>query len=294
MNVLRTPEERFKDLKDWPYKPKYIEIDGMRMHYVDEGPSNADPILLLHGEPTWAYLYRTMIPVLTAAGHRIVAPDFFGFGRSDKPDDPQAYTSDSHTNWTKAFVEKLDLKKINFLGQDWGGNIGLRLMADDPNRFNKVVLSNTFLREGNGWPSDGFKSFWTYMKNAPKIHAGGIMKGAYLNTPPDHVIAAFDAPFPDDSYLAGVRRFPMMVPLEPDHPSTKPHKEAWAKLEKYEKPVLTAFSDKDPVLGMQYKIFQERIPGCKGQPHTTIQGAGHFIQEEKGPELAEVMIDFFK
>jgi len=297
MEVLRTPDERFRDLTDFPFEPHYLEVasgDGgsLRIHYVDEGPDAADPVLLLHGEPSWSYLYRKMIPVLTAAGHRAVAPDFVGFGRSDKPVRREEYTYQRHVDWTRAFLEALDLRNITLVCQDWGGLIGLRLSAEHPERFARIVAANTFLPTGDRSPGEAFLAWRRYSQETPEFHVGGIVKGGCVSDLPPEVIAAYDAPFPDDRYKAGARQFPALVPISPDDPAAAPNRKAWEVLLRWEKPFLTAFSDSDRITRGGDRVLQAMIPGAKGQPHTTIQGAGHFLQEDKGEELAVVVVEF--
>jgi haloalkane dehalogenase len=297
MEVLRTPDDRFANLAGFPFEPHYVEVpsgDGgsLRIHYVDEGPAGADPVLLLHGEPSWSYLYRKMIPVLTAAGHRAVAPDLVGFGRSDKPVQREDYTYQRHVDWMWAFLEALDLRNITLVCQDWGGLIGLRLAAEDSDRFARIVAANTFLPTGDRTLGEAFLAWQRYSQETPEFHVGGIVKGGCVTDLPPEVIAAYDAPFPDDRYKAGARQFPMLVPTSPDDPAAAPNREAWEVLLRWEKPFLTAFSDSDRITRGGDRVFQAMIPGTKGQPHTTIEGAGHFLQEDKGEELAAVVVDF--
>ena len=292
MEVLRTPDERFAHLPDYPFAPHYVEVDGLRIHYVDEGPADADPVLLLHGEPSWSFLYRKMIPVLTAAGHRAVAPDFVGFGRSDKPTRREDYTYQRHVDWTRGFIEALDLSNITLVGQDWGGLIGLRLAAEHEDRFARIVTANTFLPTGEQQPGDAFLRWQRFSQEVPEFHVGGIVKGGCVTDLAPEVVAAYDAPFPDESYKEGARQFPMLVPTSPDDPAAAPNRKAWEVLSRWEKPFLTAFSDSDPITRGGDRAFQSMVPGTKGRPHTTIEGAGHFLQEDKGPELAAVIVDF--
>jgi haloalkane dehalogenase len=292
MDYIRTPDGRFQNLPGFNFGPRYVQVDEMRMHYIDEGPRTAPPVLLLHGEPSWCYLYRKMVPVLSAAGHRVVAPDLIGFGRSDKPVQREDYTYQRHVDWMVTFVRALDLKNIALFGQDWGGLIGLRVLAADPQRFASVVVANTGLPTGDQAPSDGFLRWREYSQSTPNFHAGGIVKGACGTDLPADVIAAYDAPFPDDRYKAGARQFPLLVPIRPDDPASDANRQAWKLLEQWKKPLLTAFSDGDPVTRGGEGPFQKLVPGAQGQPHVTIRGAGHFLQEDKGEELAEVLVKF--
>ena len=298
MRTLRTPDERFENLPGWPYEPRYVEIpdgDGgtLRVHYVDEGPADAPPILCMHGEPSWAYLYRKMIPVLTAAGHRVVAPDLVGFGRSDKPTERDDYTYQRHVDWMTSWLKAVDLEDATLVCQDWGALIGLRLVAENPDRFDRIVVANGFLPTGDAPAGEAFLNWREYSQNTPEFHVGGIIKGGCRTPLSEEVIAAYNAPFPDDSYKAGARKFPVLVPISPDDPAAGPNKEAWKVLEKWEKPTLTAFSDQDPITRGGDRAFQSRVPGTKGQPHTTLEGGGHFLQEDKGEELAKVIVDWF-
>jgi haloalkane dehalogenase len=292
MEILRTPEERFSDLPGYSFEPHYVEVDGLRIHYVDEGPRDAEPVLMMHGEPSWSYLYRKMIPVITAAGYRAIAPDLVGFGRSDKPARREDYTYQRHVDWMRGFLEALDLKGITLVGQDWGGLIGLRLAAEHEERFARIVAANTGLPTGDITMGEAFLRWQRYSQSVPVFHAGGIVKGGCVSELSAEVIAAYDAPFPDDSYKAGARQFPLLVPTTPDDPAAAPNRKAWEVLARWEKPFLTAFSDSDPVTRGADRLFRQVIPGAKDQPHTTIAGAGHFLQEDKGEELARVVVDF--
>jgi haloalkane dehalogenase len=292
MEALRTPDERFAALPGYPFAPHYAEVDGLRVHYVDEGPRDAGPVLMLHGEPSWSYLYRKLIPVLTAAGHRAVAPDLVGFGRSDKPVQREDYTYARHVAWMGGLVEALDLREITLVCQDWGGLIGLRLVAQMPERFARVVAANTFLPTGDQDPGEAFRAWQTYSQTVPDFHAGGIVKGGCVSELAPEVVAAYDAPFPDDRYKAGARQFPTLVPTRPDDPASAANRAAWEVLSRWDKPFLTAFGDSDAITRGADTVLQKLIPGCAGQPHTTLERAGHFLQEDRGEELADVVADF--
>ena len=293
MELLRTPDERFAALPGYPFPPHYVEVDGVRIHYVDEGPPAAgETVLMLHGEPSWSYLYRKMIPVFVAAGHRAVAPDLVGFGRSDKPTRREDYSYVRHVAWMGGLIEGLDLRGITLVCQDWGGLIGLRLVAEMPERFARVVAANTFLPTGDQDPGDAFRAWQRYSQTTPDFHAGGIVKGGCAAEPPAEVIAAYDAPFPDDTYKAGARQFPTLVPTRPDDPASEANRRAWEVLRRWERPFLTAFGDSDAITRGADRVLQKLIPGAAGQPHTTIAQAGHFIQEDKGEELARVAVEF--
>lgn len=298
MKTLRTPDDRFADLPDFPFAPHYVEIpDGeggsLRVHYLDEGPEDGPVVLLMHGEPSWCYLYRTMIPVLTAAGLRCVAPDLVGFGRSDKPADRSDYSYARHVAWMRAALfDALDLNGITLVGQDWGGLIGLRLLAEHPERFDRAVAANTGLPTGDRPPGEAFLRWQRFSQQSPVFQIGGIVNGGCVTDLPPAVIAAYDAPFPDDTYKEGARIFPSLVPTTPDDPAAAANRAAWQVLSGWEKPFLCAFSDRDPITAGGDRPFRERVPGARGQAHTTIAGAGHFLQEDKGPDLARVVADF--
>jgi haloalkane dehalogenase len=294
MEILRTPDERFNNLPNFDFAPQYVEIAGLRIHYVDEGPRVAAPVLMLHGEPSWSYLYRKMIPIITTAGHRAVAPDLAGFGRSDKPARREDYTYQFHVDVMTGLIKSLDLREITLIGQDWGGLIGLRIAAEHPDRFARIVVANTGLPTGDQPMTEGFLRWREYSQTVENFHVGGIIKGGCVNDPPPEVIAAYNAPFPDDSYKAGPRQFPLLVPIGPDDPASEANRRAWEVLRRWEKPMLTAFSDGDPVTRGGERVFQKLVPGAQGQPHVTITTAGHFLQEDKGEELAQIIADFIK
>ncbi len=293
MDFLRTPDERFKELTGYPYQPRYVEIgDGMRMHYVAAGPKDGPVILMLHGEPSWSYLYRHMIPIFAEAGYRAIAPDLIGFGRSDKPVHRDDYTYASHVAWTEAFIVGLDLKDITLVCQDWGGLIGLRLLATHSDRFARVIAANTFLPTGREPVSDAFRAWQKFSQETPELQVGNIINGATTTELSAATIAAYNAPFPDETYKAGARQFPALVPTEVDDPGAIANREAWKTLMTLKVPFLTAFSDGDPITRGADLLLQATIPGCKGRNHQTIVGAGHFLQEDRGPELALAVLDF--
>lgn len=292
MEILRTPDDRFRQLPGYPFAPRYLDLGGLRMHYVDEGPRDGAPVLLLHGEPSWSYLYRKMIPLLTVGGHRAVAPDLAGFGRSDKPVRREDYTYQRHVDWTRGVIEQLDLRGITLVCQDWGGLIGLRLAAEHDDRFARIVTANTFLPTGDTPSGDAFLAWRKFSQETPEFPVGRIVQGGCVTSLAPEVVAAYDAPFPDDRYKAGARQFPALVPVSSDDPAAAPNRRAWEVLRRWRKPFLTAFSDSDPITHGADGLLQQAIPGAQGQPHTTIVGAGHFVQEDKGEELARVVIDF--
>ena len=290
--VLRTPEARFEDLPDYPFAPHYTYIDGLRMHYVDEGARHAPAVLMLHGEPSWSYLYRKMIPHVSAAGFRALAPDLIGFGKSDKLAERRAHSYQQHVDWMWAWVQKLDLNDITLVCQNWGSLIGLRLVAEHPERFARVVLANGALPTGDETLPDIFKA-WVFASQAlPVLPVGQIVQVGTRDALSREVVRAYDAPFPSEAYKAGARVFPTLVPTSLDDPATDANRRAWASLERFDKPFLTAFSDGDPVMRGGERVFQRRVPGARGQPHTTIRGGGHFLQEDRGEELAQVVLDF--
>jgi len=297
MDTLRTPDERFENLPGYPFRPNYLEIPGdegstLRVHYIDEGPKGAPVVLLLHGEPSWSYLYRKMIPPVVAAGYRAVAPDLIGFGRSDKPAQKEDYTYQRLVSWTRATIEALDLQGITLFCQDWGGLIGLRILAKDGDRFSRLIAANTGLPTGGEMP-EAFFQWQDFSQKVSKFPIGRVINGATVSSLSREVLAAYEAPFPDESYKAGARAMPSLVPTDPGDPEAKINRDLWRRrLVKWPKPVLTAFSDSDPITGGGEQIFQRLMPGAKGRPHVTIGAAGHFLQEDKGEELAQVIINF--
>ncbi|HVM08573.1 MAG TPA: haloalkane dehalogenase [Acidimicrobiales bacterium] len=300
MKVLRTPDERFASIPDWPYEPRYADVSGdetggveLRAHYIDEGPAGAAPVLLMHGEPTWAYLYRKVIPVLLEAGHRVVAPDLIGLGRSDKPSEPGDYSYARHVEWMRRLLfEHLDLHDITFFGQDWGGLIGLRLVALDPERYARVCVANTGLPTGDRPLTDAFLAWQKFSKESPNFEIGRIVSGGCADGLSDDAIAAYDAPFPDESFKASARIFPSLVPTGTDDPAHRDNVAAWEVLSRFDKPFLTAFSDKDAVTAGGFRVFQKQVAGAQDQPHVTIEGGGHFLQEDRGEEVGRLLVDF--
>jgi haloalkane dehalogenase len=294
MTALRTPDDRFENLPGYDFEPHYVDIGGLRMHYVDEGPADAAPVLLLHGEPSWSYLYRKMIPPLAAAGNRVIAPDLIGFGKSDKPAEQDDYTFAGHIAWMQQFVETLDLRNITLFGQDWGSLIGLRVAAEDESRFARIAIGNGALPTGDQGMNEAFLQWREFARTSPKFDIGRILQNATVSELSDEVVAAYDAPFPDDSYKAGARKFPMLVPVTPDDPASEANRQAWAVLMNWQKPFLTTFSDKDPIMSGGEKVFKKLVPGAAGQDHVIIEDAGHFLQEDKGEEIAEVLLRFIE
>ncbi len=301
MELLRTPDDRFSGLPDWPYQAHYLEVptgvddSRLRIAYVDEGPSKGTDegpvVLAMHGEPSWSYLYRHMIPPLVDAGLRVVAPDLVGFGRSDKPVDSDDHTYERHVSWMLAWLQALDLRRITLVCQDWGGLIGLRLLCAEPDRFDAAVVANTGLPTGDRRPTDGFLAWQRFSQDVETFDCGAIVSMGTTTELSDQVVAAYNAPFPDDSFCAGPRRFPLLVPTSSDDPSAAPNRAAWEVLERWEKPLVTAFSDSDPITRGGDRVFVNKVPGAHGRPHAVIEGGGHFLQEDRGPELAAVVID---
>ena len=294
MDVLRTPDERFADLPGCPWQPRYVTTsDGLRMAVLDEGPRDAQTVLLLHGEPTWSYLYRKMVPVLLDAGLRVVAPDLIGFGRSDKPAQVEDYTYARHVEWLRSGVfDELDLRDVVLVCQDWGGLLGLRLVAEHPDRFTRVCAANTGLPDGTKRLPEAWWMFRDFVAKTPDLPIGFLVRSGCADGLPDDVAAAYDAPFPDASYKAGARAFPDLIPQTLDDPATPDNQRAWEVLRTFDKPFLTAFSDQDPITGGGERYLRESIPGAADQPHTTIEGGGHFLQEDRGEQLARVVVDW--
>ncbi len=302
MEILRTPDDRFVGLPGYDFAPHYVEVasgDGsgpLRVHHLDEGDRDAgETVLLMHGEPSWCYLYRTMVPVLVDAGLRVVVPDLVGFGRSDKPAARHDYTYARHVEWMRsALFDALGLSGLTLVGQDWGGLVGLRLVAEHPDRFRRVVAANTGLPTGDTDMGEAFTAWQRFSQDVPELPVGRIVDGGCTTELAPEVVAAYDAPFPDESYKEGARQFPVLVPTSADDPASGDNRRAWEELAAFGKPFLCAFSDGDPITRGADRLFLERVPGTKGQSHTTIAGGGHFLQEDRGPELAEVVVGFVR
>lgn len=295
MTILTTPKDRFVNLPGYIFEPHFIEVDsGLKMHYIDEGQKDGEVVLLLHGEPSWSYLYRKMIPGFVEGGYRVIVPDLIGFGKSDKIAEIEAYTYKGHVEWMKTFIEQLDLKGINLFCQDWGGLIGLRCAAEQEDRFARIVAANTGLPNGKGTPSEAFTNWQQFSKTVPEMPIGAIIKNATVNPLTKEEVAAYDAPYPDENYKACARIFPSLVPTSEDDPAIPDNLKAWEVLAQWTKPFLTLFSDSDPITKGGERIFQKYIPGCKGQAHEIMVGGGHFLQEDVGPELTQKMITFIE
>jgi haloalkane dehalogenase len=298
VEVVRTPDEQFTGLPGFDFAPHYAEVpsgDGgtLRMHYLDEGPSDGPVVLLMHGEPSWCFLYRKMIPLLVERGLRCIAPDLIGFGRSDKPTNRDDYTYARHVEWVRSLVvDHLDLTDVNFFGQDWGGLVGLRVVAENEKRFARVAIGNTGLPTGDARITEAFLNWRRFSQETPNFDIGFIISSAVVNALPQEVLDAYNAPFPDDTYKAGARVFPTLVPITPDDPGSVATGAAWEVFPMGEKPLIMLYSDSDPVTTGSDRLFLEKVPGTKGQAHKTIEQAGHFLQEDKGEELANAIADF--
>lgn len=292
MKALRTPDERFENLSDYDFNPNYCDItDGLRLHYVDEGPREGRTVILMHGEPSWSYLYRFMIRQLSATGFRVLAPDLIGFGKSDKPTQTNDYTYAKHVGWMQSWLDQMDVSDAVLFCQDWGGLIGLRLVANNPDRFAAVMAGNTGLPIGKGTPSDAFLKWQKYSKIVPEFPTGTILQGATVRELTEAEVAAYDAPYPDESFKAGARIFPSLVPTDPSMDGVAENIEAWKVYKAWEKPFLTGFSDQDPVTKGGEQVFQKLVPGAAGQPHKILKGGGHFLQEDVHAELSEMLIE---
>jgi haloalkane dehalogenase len=294
VSFLRTPNERFANLPDFPYEPNYVDVSGLRMAYISEGPADGPVILCLHGEPSWSYLYRFMIPVFVAAGFRVVAPDLIGFGRSDKPTERSSYTYGGHVEWMTNFVQQLGLKDLTLFCQDWGGLIGLRIVGEHPDWFARVVIANTALPDGPNM-GEGFAMWQQASQSMPFMDCGALLQRAVQAR--ELTLAEMDAyraPFPDETYMAGARQFPLLVPTTADDPAVPANQAAWKVLEGFTKPVLTLWAPDDIVLGKGQRVFLNRIPGTAGQPHQTFTPAGHFLQDDVGAQLAQAVTSWIK
>jgi haloalkane dehalogenase len=291
MRVLRTPDERFANLPDFPYEPRYVTLpDGLRMAYVAAGPDDGEPVLLLHGEPSWSFLYRAVIPVLAAAGLRAIAPDLVGFGRSDKPAELADHSYAGHVEWVRAFAfDALDLRDVTVVGHDWGGLIGLRLATEHPSRVARIVATNTGLPTGDQEMPEVWLRFREAVRTAPDLDVPRLVQAGCRTGLAPEVLAAYDAPFPDGTFKAGCRAMPNLVPTTPDDPASAANRAAWQRLTAWDKPFLVAFSDRDPITGAMAPVLASVVPGARS---VTIEGGGHFVQEDTGPRLGEEIAKF--
>ena len=292
MQALRTADDQFADLPGYNFDPHYVDVDGLRMHYVDAGPRDGETVLLLHGEPSWSYLYRKMIPPLAAAGLRVIAPDLIGFGKSDKPTRIDDYSYAGHVDWMRQFIETLDLTGITLFGQDWGSLIGLRVAAENEHRFARIALGNGGMPTGDEVFPRVFKVWRAFARWSPWFPIGRIVQSGSVTELSAAEVAAYDAPYPSSEYKAGARAFPRLVPTEPDNVASDDNRRAWELFEKFEKPFLTMFSNRDPITRGGEKRWSERVPGARGQSHIKIRNAGHFLQEDKPDELVAALIGF--
>ncbi|MGY4647743.1 haloalkane dehalogenase [Mycobacterium sp. URHB0021] len=298
MRTLRTPDDCFADVPEFPYLPRYCQVDDdeggrLRVAWVEAGPSDADPVLMMHGEPSWSFLYRRMIPVLAAAGHRVICPDLVGFGRSDKPTRIEDHTYARHVEWMRALAfDALDLQRVTLVGQDWGGLIGLRLAAENSDRFARIVVANTGLPTGDHPMPEIWWRFREAVQAQPDLQVGWFVAAGCRRPVTDAVRAAYDAPFPDETYKIGPRAMPGLIPTSPDDPAWEANRAAWKALCESMTPMLVAFSDSDPITGAMAPIFAGQMRGAQGVDHPTVKNAGHFLQEDAGEELAEAIARF--
>src|SRR5215472_5791880 len=295
VRVLQTPEDRFAALPDFPYPAQYVDVGGLRMACVAAGPPDGEPVLLLHGEPSWSFLYRTVMEVLAAAGLRVIAADLVGFGRSDKPAEIGDHSYARHVEWVRAFAfDGLGLTGLTLVGQDWGGLIGLRLVAEHPGRFARVVAANTGLPTGDQPMPEIWLRFRDLVRSTPRLDVARLVQAGCQRRLPDQVLAAYTAPFPDESFMAAVRAMPLLVPTSPDDPAAEANREAWRRLSAWDKPFLVAFSDRDPITGAIAPVLQRAVPGAAGIDHPVIEGAGHFLQEDAGDRLGAAIAGFIR
>jgi len=298
MQSLRTPDERFAELPEFPYPAKYCEVDDgeggqLRVAWVEDGPAEGNPVLMLHGEPSWSFLYRKMMPILAAAGYRVICPDLVGFGRSDKPTRIEDHTYARHVEWMRTLAfDVLDLRQVTLVGQDWGGLIGLRIAAENPDRLARIVVANTGLPTGDHRMPDVWWNFYKTIQRTPQLDVGRWVEAGCAHPLTDPIRAAYSAPFPDDSYCVGPRAMPGLVPTSPEDPATQANRAAWKALCESTTPMLVAFSDSDLITGAMAPIFSSRMRGAQGIEHPVIANAGHFLQEDAGEELAEAIVRF--
>jgi haloalkane dehalogenase len=295
MRCLRTPEDRFADLPGFAYPPQYADVGGVRLAWVEAGPPDGEPVLLLHGEPSWSFLYRTVMAVLAEAGLHAIAVDLAGFGRSDKPADIGDHSYARHVEWIRALAfDRLDLRGVTLVGQDWGGLIGLRLAAEHPERFARIVAANTGLPTGDEPMPDVWLRFREVVRTARELSVSRLVQSGCQTRLSKQVLAAYDAPFPDESFMAGPRAMPGLVPTSPDDPASAANRGAWQRLSEWDKPFLVAFSDRDPITRSMAPVLERAVPGAAGIDHPVITGPGHFLQEDAGEQLGTVIADFIR
>lgn len=292
MDVLRTPDERFASLPDFPFEPRYLDAGGVRVHHIDEGTRDGETVLLLHGEPTWSFLWRHVVDVLLRSRLRVIAIDLVGFGRSDKPVRREDHTYAQHVEWMRRAIESIGVRDLTLVCHDWGGLIGLRLVAEQGHLFSRVVATNTGLPTGDVHMPEAFLQWQQASQRVPEFPAARVVQGGALTELPAGVAAAYDAPFPDERYKAGPRQMPLLVPTTPDDPGAVANRAAWQRLREWKRPFLCAFSDSDPITRGADALFRTAIPGCAELDHPTIHHAGHFVQEDRGAELGEVVAQF--
>ena len=293
-NFLRTPEERFQNLPDFSFAPHYTQIGGLRIAYIDEGPKDGPVVLLMHGEPAWSFLYRKMIPILVSAGMRVLVPDQVGFGRTDKPTKRSDYTYENHVQWMSAWLESVDAKDITLYCQDWGSLIGLRMVAEMPDRFARIALSNGGLPTGKEKIPKAFHIWRAFAMYSPWFPIGKIVRFGCAQGLSDEAVAAYDAPYPNSRYKVGARVFPTLVPIDPSDPAREANERAWDMYKAWAKPFITLFATRDPVTKGGERLWQKLVPGAANQNHTKIRGAGHFVQEDKGEEVAQALVEFMR
>jgi haloalkane dehalogenase len=295
VKVLRTPEACFGDLPGFGYQPRYADVGELRLAYVEAGPADGEPVLLLHGEPSWSFLYRKVMPVLADAGLRAIAADLAGFGRSDKPAEIGDHSYARHVEWIRALAfDRLGLRGLTLVGQDWGGLIGLRLVAEHPDRFARVVAANTGLPTGDQPMPEVWLRFREVVRTAPDLSVSRLVQSGCRTPLPPDVLAAYEAPFPEPAYAAAVRAMPGLVPTTPDDPASDANRAAWRQLAAWDKPFLVAFSDEDPITGGMAPVLKRVIPGAAGLEHPVLRGAGHFVQEDAGERLGAVIAEFVR
>ena len=291
--ILRTPESFFCDLKDFPFQPHFVKVEDLQIHYVDEGPFDARPVLLLHGVPAWSYLYRHLIKKISESGCRVIAPDLIGFGKSDKPLKAKSHSYQSHVEWITEFINKLNLKEITLFCHDWGSLIGLRIAAQCPDLFKGIIVSNGMLPAGKHKINPVFKLWRYFARYSPFIPVDLAIEVGALRKLDKEEKKAYRAPFPSSKYKAAIRALPSMVPISPNDAESIINKQLWKSLSRWEKPFLTIFGNRDPITKGGDLYMQKRIPGAVGQNHLRFE-AGHFIQEDNFKELAEIIIRFHK
>jgi len=292
MRVLTTPADAFANLRDYSFGDHAVDVGGLNMHYVCEGPADGPVVVLMHGQPSWSYLYRQAIVELASAGCRVYAPDLIGFGRSDKPVDISDYSYTRHVEWTHDFLRKLDLSDISFVLHDWGGSIGLRVVGRDPDRFSRILACNTAMVDGTIPMPEAWQTFRDTVASTEQLRVSSLVAGMCHRPIDDAVAAAYDAPFPTEAHKAGVRAFPTLVPVSADDPNGPEVRAAWEVLRAFEKPFLTVFGKEDRIYSGAEALFVPAVPGTKGQPHVLVEEAGHFLQEDQPDAFSRALLGF--